>query len=61
MSGRPDLIDWGAKTRQADEPPRLEAQVHRLRDEVGLVPRYSLAEGIADTVEWWRGLAGSPR
>jgi nucleoside-diphosphate-sugar epimerase len=60
-TGRPDLIDWGAKTRQANDPPRLEAHVHRLHHEVGFVPRYSLAEGVADTVEWWRGQADLPR
>jgi nucleoside-diphosphate-sugar epimerase len=60
-TGRPDLIDRGAKACQANDPPRLEAHVHRLRDEVGFVPRYSLAEGIADTVEWWRGQADPPQ
>ena len=50
--GRPDLVDLG--TRPMTEPMVLTADVRRLRDEVGWVPRYGLGSGLDDTVEWWR-------
>ncbi|HEV7357642.1 MAG TPA: NAD(P)-dependent oxidoreductase [Steroidobacteraceae bacterium] len=52
--GRPDLIRLGARSAAADEPPILLADVHRLRDEVQWRPRFSLNEGIRDTIAWWR-------
>jgi nucleoside-diphosphate-sugar epimerase len=35
----------------------IEADVGRLRDEVGWRPAISLAEGIRETVEWWKANA----
>lgn len=58
-TGRADLIDWGAKSLPASEPPCLQAKVYRLHREVGFAPRYSLAEGITQTVDWWRGMTES--
>ena len=49
-AGDPALIDWGARPRQAHEPDRLEANVARLRDEVGYRPHWALATGLADMV-----------
>jgi nucleoside-diphosphate-sugar epimerase len=53
--GRPDLVRLGAKPTPANEPPRLYADVGRLRNEVGWSPRMTLRQGLADTVAWWRG------
>jgi nucleoside-diphosphate-sugar epimerase len=53
-TGRGELIQVGALAGRADEPASLIADVGRLRDEVGFAPRHALAEGIADTVAWWR-------
>jgi nucleoside-diphosphate-sugar epimerase len=52
--GRPDLIDLGALPARPDDPPVLVADVDRLRDEVGFVPRLTLAAGVDATVGWWR-------
>jgi nucleoside-diphosphate-sugar epimerase len=52
--GRPDLIRLGARSPPANEPPILLPDVQRLRDEVQWRPRFSLSEGITDTIAWWR-------
>jgi nucleoside-diphosphate-sugar epimerase len=53
LTGRGDLIDFGARPTPADEPPRLVADVGRLTA-AGFAPRYDLAEGLAHTVAWRR-------
>jgi nucleoside-diphosphate-sugar epimerase len=44
---RPDLIRLGTIARAADDPPRLAADVTRLRDETGFMPQYDIASGVA--------------
>lgn len=34
--------------------PPVVADVKRLRDEVGFRPRFTLAGGLRDSIEWWR-------
>jgi nucleoside-diphosphate-sugar epimerase len=58
--GRPDLVRLGARDAPADEPPLLVPDVQRLREEVRWRPQFSLNEGIADAVTWWRGQLGMP-
>ena len=53
-AGRPELVQVGALPDRASEPPLLVADAGRLTDEVGFLPRWTLEEGIADTVGWWR-------
>lgn len=53
-TGRSELVRWGARQPQPDEPERIEADVARLTDEVGFRPRLGLEEGIYQTVAWWR-------
>ena len=53
-AGRPDLVQWGALAQRPGDPPLLEADVRRLRNEVGWSPGIALEEGIARTVEWWK-------
>jgi len=55
--GRLDLLRAGTLPQREGEPPKLVADVARLRDEVGFRPRYDLRAGIEDTVEWWRSRA----
>ena len=55
--GRPDLVELGALEPPPGEPPLLVADVGRLRDEVGWLPARSLADGLRDTVDWWRASA----
>jgi len=45
------LVQLGAVPAPAGEPDVLIADVGRLRDEVGFRPRYSLQDGIAQTIE----------
>jgi nucleoside-diphosphate-sugar epimerase len=56
--GRPDLVRLGARTSAQEEPPLLLPDVHRLRDELQWHPRFSLSEGIRDTIAWWRAELG---
>lgn len=53
LAGRPDLIRLGALPSRPGDPPRLTADVRRLRDEVGWRPRFDLPAGLADA---WRSL-----
>jgi nucleoside-diphosphate-sugar epimerase len=59
--GRPELVRIGAREAAAQEPALLVPEIHRLRDEAGWRPRWTLEEGLNDTIEWWRrSLAGQP-
>ena len=49
-----ELIRLGAVKASAGEPPLLLAATERLRDEVGWSPRYSLDEGLEETIDWWK-------
>jgi nucleoside-diphosphate-sugar epimerase len=52
--GRRDLLRFGAVPTPPGDPSVLVADVRRLREELGWVPRLSLEEGVMRTVEWWR-------
>lgn len=47
-------VDFEARSLPAGEPPALIAAVHRLRDELGWTPTFTLDEGLDRTVAWWR-------
>lgn len=53
LIGHPELVRRGALLDRPGDPPRLLADVTRLREEVGHRPRYGLADGLAATVRWW--------
>ena len=48
--GHPELIDLGARTRPAGDPPRIAAAITRLRT-LGFAPRLDLAAGLADAID----------
>jgi nucleoside-diphosphate-sugar epimerase len=52
--GRPELVRLGARSAPPSEPPLLVPKVERLNGEVGWRPHFSLSDGIADTIAWWR-------
>lgn len=54
LTGRPELIDFGARPSPAGDPPRLAADVRALTTDVGFAPRFDLESGLRDTVDWWR-------
>jgi nucleoside-diphosphate-sugar epimerase len=51
-AGRPDLARPGSLPDREGDPPRLVADVSRLREEVGFAPRIGPAECLKGTVEW---------
>jgi nucleoside-diphosphate-sugar epimerase len=53
-AGRPELVRWGEVPSRPGDPPLIEADVTRLRDEVGWRPSLTLEQGIRETVEWWK-------
>lgn len=59
-TGGRERVRFGARPLPAGEPADLVAAVARLRDEVGWRPRYTMAAGIAETVDWWRSRAETP-
>jgi nucleoside-diphosphate-sugar epimerase len=54
LIGRPELIRRGALPDRPGDPQLLVADVTRLRNEVGFRPRWGLADGLANTVRWWK-------
>lgn len=57
LTGRPDLIDFGARSLAAGEPACIEADATRLRTEVGFQPRFDLDAGLRATLT---GRGGAP-
>ena len=57
--GCPNLVRLGARSAPADEPPLLVPDIRRLREEVQWQPRFTLSQGVTDTIAWWRGELGS--
>jgi len=55
LVGRPELVQLGALPTPPSEPPVLVAGTRRLFGEVGWRPSVPLAQGLAETVNWWRG------
>lgn len=60
LHGR-ELVNLGAIPAAADEPPQLLAAIERLRDEVRWSPQYSLDEGLAETIAWWKEIGRKER
>jgi nucleoside-diphosphate-sugar epimerase len=52
---RPELVRLGELPARPGDPDLLVADAARLRDEVGFTASWSLRDGIAETVAWWRG------
>lgn len=50
LTDRLELIDFGSRQIEQDEPASIEANVNRLRKEVGFYPHYDLDSGLAQTV-----------
>ena len=54
LIGRPDLLRLGAGPMPGNEPAVLVPEVRRLYDEVGWRPAVARAEGLRETISWWR-------
>jgi nucleoside-diphosphate-sugar epimerase len=53
LVGRPELLALGRRPSAPGDPSLLLPDVRRLHLELGFEPRYTLAEGLADTIAWW--------
>lgn len=51
--GRPNLIRFGSIDRALNDPDFIIPDLTRQNAEIGWTPRFRLAEGMRDTVEWW--------
>jgi nucleoside-diphosphate-sugar epimerase len=54
LLGKEDDIRLGALPAREDEPQFIVADTGRLKTEVQWSQKYSLAEGIMDTISWWK-------
>jgi nucleoside-diphosphate-sugar epimerase len=54
ITGNRELVKLGAIETSLNEPPQIVADVKRLKSEVGWSPKWSLEDGLRETVEWWR-------
>lgn len=54
ITGRSDLMDFGARSENAMDPPYVCANNRRLREEAGWRPRYNLRAGLEQTIAWWK-------
>ena len=52
---RKDLIQLGVLPVSVHEPHLLVADVSRLTNEVGWLPKYNLDRGLEQTISWWKG------
>jgi nucleoside-diphosphate-sugar epimerase len=50
----PGKVDFGAIEPAPGDPPMVSADTRKLREEVGWTPRWSLNDGIAETISWWK-------
>jgi nucleoside-diphosphate-sugar epimerase len=52
--GRADLLRLGALPRPANDPQTIWGNAAKLT-QTGWSPRYGLANGVRQTIEWWKG------
>lgn len=57
--GRTDLLAFGAIKTNPVDPPFVLADVHRLWNDIGWRPSFSLEDGLHHTVQWWRERSAS--
>jgi nucleoside-diphosphate-sugar epimerase len=50
----PEQAEFGAIATALTDPPMVCADTRKLREEVGWNPRWSLKDGIAETIKWWK-------
>ncbi len=53
LTGRSDLIHWGARAENLLDPPRVVAINSKLK-QLGWSPAFTLEEGLRDTMNWWK-------
>ncbi len=58
LAGKPELVQVGALEDRPTEPPRIVADVARLRDEVGYQPGRTLEAGLEEALAYWTRTEG---
>jgi nucleoside-diphosphate-sugar epimerase len=61
MIGREDLVKLGAIPSRANDAPLVVADIDRLMNQLKWQPKYTMEEGLRNTIEWWRGILGENR
>jgi nucleoside-diphosphate-sugar epimerase len=51
---RRDMLKFGTKYAGENEPAILTADVKRLKNEVGFVPKFDIEFGLEQTINWWK-------
>lgn len=54
LMGCRDMLQTNALPTREGDPHMLQADITRLRDEVGFTPTYSLERGLSETINWWK-------
>ncbi|QIG53194.1 NAD(P)-dependent oxidoreductase [Altererythrobacter sp. BO-6] len=57
LCGREDLLEIGALADRMDEPPRIVADVTKLKSATGWSPVHDLDSGLKSTIDWRSGIA----
>ncbi|MCL5103757.1 MAG: NAD(P)-dependent oxidoreductase [Armatimonadetes bacterium] len=52
--GRPELVHFGARQDNPTDPPFVCANNRKLIEGTDWSPKYSLEEGLRQTIEWWK-------
>jgi nucleoside-diphosphate-sugar epimerase len=60
LTGHPELVRLGAVPYSRGDPMVIYADNRKLFGATGWKPRWSLSEGLAKTVEWWRSNGPQP-
>lgn len=55
LMGRPELIRVGGFPYREWDPKYVSGDSRRLQTEAHWAPRQSLRDGLAETIEWWKG------
>jgi dTDP-6-deoxy-L-talose 4-dehydrogenase (NAD+) len=54
LTGRTDLVQWGARAENLLDPPRILADNRKLKQHTTWSPGFSLLEGLRDCITWWK-------
>lgn len=54
LTGRPELIRYGALPDRPQDPPCLAADTRVLRSATGFRPAIGLQDGLRAAIDWWR-------
>jgi len=52
--GKTGQVQYGPLTTSPNDPPLISADVSRLQNELRWRPRYSLDQGLEETINWWK-------